>query len=151
MLRPIFLILAVLGWLATPAVWGQTSVVKSLAELRKLGISVEQLRHETPGASVELGSLVEPDKAPGKYELTECVVLSSVVDIEQLVRADSGVLDEVTMTRRSGSDKQRSIFLVLGRDMPRAYLAFQFSVQEKETTKSVRYLFPANRIRSASE
>lgn len=143
----LFIIASVfLSLVGVTSVQGQTSVVRSVAELRKLGISVERLRHDTPGASVEVGSLVEPEKAPGEYDHTECVVLSAVVDLDRLSLADTGSLESVTVVRRSESSKARSIFLVVGKDLPKSYLAFQFNIREGETTKPVRYLFPISQI-----
>ncbi|MFT3868344.1 MAG: hypothetical protein QM715_07590 [Nibricoccus sp.] len=124
----------------------ETTVVRSVAELHKLGISVERLRNDTPMASVQVGSLVEREKAPGEYDHTECVVLSATVDPAQLALADAGSLDAVTAVRRNESSKERSIFLVLGKDLPKSYLAFQFNVREGEETKPVRYLFPIELI-----
>lgn len=142
----IFFAIVLLSLSGVASVFAETSVVASVAELRKLGVEVERLHHDTPGASVEIGSLVGPGKTAGEYDHTECVVLSAEVDAERMVRVDSGEADAVTIARRSESSKERSIFLVLGKDLPRAYLAFQFNVREGEAMKPVRYLFPISRI-----
>ena len=144
----VFVFLSLIG--AAPT-YGQTLVVKSAAELRKLGISVERLRHDTPMASVEIGCLVEPEKASGEYDHTECVVLSAMADPDRLAIADTGAMESVSVVRRSESTKERSIFLVVGKDLPKSYLAFQFNVRESGTTKPVRYLFPISQISSRKE
>lgn len=149
--RLFIIALVFLSLIGVTKTYGETSVVKSLSELRKLGISVERLRHDTPMASVEIGSLVEPEKSPGEYDHTECVVLSAVVDFDRFVPADSGSLESVTVVRRSESSKERSIFLVVGKDLPKSYLAFQFNVRDGETTKPVRYLFPVSQIGRVKE
>jgi hypothetical protein len=130
---------------------GETMVVKSLAELRKQGISVERLRHDTPMASAEIGSLVEPEKASGEYDFTECIVLSALVAPDSLALADAGTLDSVTVARRSDSSKERAIFLVLGKDLQRSYLAFQFNAKKDGATKTMRYLFSVSRVPAAME
>lgn len=124
----------------------ETSVVRSVAELRKLGIAIERLRNDTPMASVQVGSLVDIEKRAREYVHTECVVLNVAVDPAQLIEADAGSLDAVTVVRRNESTKERSVFLVLGKDLPKSYLAFQFKVREGDTTKPVRYLFPIEPI-----
>jgi len=146
MLRLTILASVFLSLIGVVPIYGETTVVKSVAELRKLGIAVERLRHDTPMASVEIGSLVEPEKTSGEYDHTECVVLSTVVDLDRLSLADTGSLESVTVVRRSESTKARSIFLVVGKDLTKSYLAFQFNVREGDTTKPVRYLFPISQI-----
>ncbi|MFT3783850.1 MAG: hypothetical protein QM790_17710 [Nibricoccus sp.] len=146
-MRRVFIIGTVLSCLLlAPSVWAETSVIRSVAELRKLGISVERLRHDTPMASMEIGSLVEPGKSSGEYDHTECVVLSEMVDPDRLPLADAETLDSVKVVRRNESAKTRSIFLVTGKDLPRTYLAFQFNAREGEASKSLRYLFPIGQI-----
>jgi len=146
MLRLTILASVFLSLIGVVPIYGETTVVKSVAELRKLGIAVERLRHDTPMSSVEIGSLVEPEKTSGEYDHTECVVLSTVVDLDRLSLADTGSLESVTVVRRSESTKARSIFLVVGKDLTKSYLAFQFNVREGDTTKPVRYLFPISQI-----
>lgn len=146
MRRFLVIICVFLGLGAVPAHAAEATVVRSVAELRKLGISVEHLRNDTPGASVQVGSLFAPGKALGEYVRTECVVLSAAVDADRLPLADAGALESATVVRRSESEKERSIFLVLGRDVTKSHLAFQFAVREGGTTKTVRYLFPVSSI-----
>jgi len=141
----------VLGLICVSSSHGETMVVKSVAELHKLGISVERLRHDTPMASAEIGSLVEPGKISGDYDFTECIVLSAVVEPDKLAMADAGTLDSVTVARRSDSSKERAIFLVLGKDLQRSYLAFQFNSKKDDATKTMRYLFPVSRVPAAAE
>jgi hypothetical protein len=78
-------------------------------------------------------------------------VLSTVVELDKLALADAGTLDSVTVARRSDSSKERAIFLILGKDLPRSYLAFQFNSKKEDATKTMRYLFPVSRVPAAAE
>ncbi len=127
-------------------VGAESLVVANHGELRKLGVSVERLRHDTPLASVEIGCLVDTGKSQGVYVMTECVVLETAVEALDLAQVDAGAQAEITVKRRSESTKERSIFLVPGRDLPGAYLAFQFEVGAPGEGRTVRYLFPASRV-----
>lgn len=122
----------------------ESRVVASLKELASLGIAVERMQLSTPMASIEVGALVDPDKAPGQYELTECVVLEAEISGSKLAEADAA---ETAVARRTASTKVRSIFLVRGKEVPNAYLAFQFSVRTDGETQKHRYLFPLTKLR----
>lgn len=117
--------------------------VVSLKDLAALGIAVERMQLSTPMASVEIGALVDPDKSPGQYVLTECVVLNDEVSESKLAEVDAG---SVGVARRSDSTKVRSIFLVRGKEVPNAYLAFEFSVRTDASVDTRRYLLPIAKI-----
>jgi len=137
-------------WLALALVligasaYAESHVVASLKELGSLGIAVERMQLSTPMASVEVGALVDPEKASGRYELTECVVLESAVSESQLADIDVG---GTGVSRRSKSTKVRSIFLVRGKEVPNAYLAFQFAAETDGRTQEQRYLFPLTKLK----
>lgn len=122
----------------------ESRVVASLKELASLGIAVERMQLSTPMASVEVGALVDPAKASGQYERTECVVLETEVSESKLAEIDAG---ESGVARRSASTKLRSIFLVRGREVPNTYLAFQFSEPSNGGAQKRRYLFPLSKMR----
>lgn len=122
----------------------ESHVVVSLKELASLGIAVERMQLSTPMASVEVGALVDPEKGPGQYELTECVVLESEISESKLAEIDAGGNG---VARRSESAKVRSIFLIRGKEVPNAYLAFQFSAATDGRTQKQRYLFPLSKLR----
>lgn len=121
----------------------ESRVVTSLKELSSLGIAVERMQLSTPMASVEVGALIDPEKTPGQYELTECVVLESGISIEKLAEVDAAAIG---VARRSESTKVRSVFLVRGKEVPNAYLAFQFSVRADGGPQTRRYLLPVAKL-----
>ena len=125
----------------------ESQVVTSLKELASLGIAVERMQLSTPMASVEVGALVDVEKAPGQYELTECVVLEAAVSEAKLVEADTAASG---VARRNESTKARSIFLVRGKEVPNAYLAFQFTVKTAAGTQTRRYLLPVAKLTNGS-
>lgn len=125
-----------------------TRTVVSEADLKDLGIAVERFQLSTPMASAEVGTLVDPLKAPGVYQFTECVILVHDLAEPQLKESDAGASG---VTRRSKSVKDRTVFLVLGREVPRAYVAFQFLVRTGTTNEVRRYLLPVTRIRPVRE
>ena len=121
-------------------------MLTSESELRKIGVLVERLQLDTPMASVEIGTLIDRAKAPHQYDHAECIVLSQAVPPDQLPQIDSGATDSVTKVRQSESTKDRSVFLVLGKEISRTYLAFQFVVHEQDGTEMIRYLLQIDKI-----
>lgn len=125
-----------------------TRTIVSMTDLAGLGIAVERIQLSTPMASAEVGTLVYPLKAPGEYQFTECVILADNIATPQLAERDAGTSGVI---RRSKSTKTRTVFLVRGREVPQAYLAFQFSVSTATATEIHRYLLPVALIRAESD
>jgi hypothetical protein len=146
-LMAIFRIPALAMAIVCASAHAESRVVTSLRELSSIGIAVERMQLSTPMASVEVGALVDAEKAPGRYELTECVVLDAAVSESKLIEVDTAA---VGVARRSESTKARSIFLVRGKEVPNAYLAFQFSVRTDAGTQTRRYLLPVAKLANGS-
>ena len=126
-----------------------TSVVTSAEELTAKGVTFRRLQLQTPSASVEIESLVASGRGLGRYDSTECVVLKNELQADRLVEADSAPGENEGVARRSKSAKERSVFLVLGKEIPRAYLAFEFSLPSDSGARDVhRYLLPVSVVKS---
>ena len=125
-----------------------TRTIVSVRDLKGLGIAVERIQLATPMASAEVGALIDPAKAPGDYLFTECVILAHTIAAPQLAEDDAGTSG---VMRRSQSTKARTVFLVRGREVPQAYLAFQFAVSTGGTAEIHRYLLPVAQIRPESD
>lgn len=121
-----------------------TRTVVAVSDLDELGIAAELMQLSTPMASVEIGALVKPINAPGEYQFTECVILTHKLSEEKLADSDA---ESSEVLRRNKSVKERSIFLVRGREVAQSYLAFQFSVHIGGATEIHRYLLPIARLR----
>lgn len=122
--------------------------IASVESLRALGITCRWLQLQTPSASVEIDVTVDEGRAPGKYEGAECIVLKDRIPADGLVVADSASADSGAVARRNKSTKLHPVFLVLGREVPKAYLAFQFSIHgDSAGTIARRYLLSVSAVR----
>ena len=124
------------------------SVVASAESLGANGVTIHRIQHATPLASVEIDVTLSPDGRLGHFELIECIVLKNEVPDERLKDLDAGVMDADVVARRNKSLKTHSVFLVLGKEVSRSYLAFEFSNETKSSGKQViRYLLPAAAVK----
>jgi hypothetical protein len=73
--------------------------------------------------------------------------LETAVSESKLAEVDTAAIGVV---RRSESTKARSIFLVRGKEVPNAYLAFQFSVKTDAGAQTRRYLLPVAKLANGS-
>jgi hypothetical protein len=121
--------------------------VTSAEALKAVGVTCRRIELQALTASVEIEVTVDESRAPGKYEGAECVILKEPLSVEKLPAVDAAASDGGTVARRARFAKPNPVFLVLGREIPRAYLAFEFSVQSDSAgTITRRYLLPVSAI-----
>ena len=121
--------------------------VTSAEALQAAGVTCRRIELQALTASVEIDVTVDESRAPGRYEGAECVVLKEGVAAEKLAAVDAAASDGGAVARRARSAKPKPVFLVLGREIPRAYLAFEFSVRSDTAgTITRRYLLPVSAI-----
>jgi hypothetical protein len=109
------------------------------SELEGLGIHVRRKRLDTPGASLTLEITVDDNAAAGHFVQDECIVLRDTEGMKDLVTTDASADSSDKIARRNSSDKTDTTFLVLGREIERSYLVFEFSNTGKPDQ---RYLLP---------
>lgn len=127
---------------------GATAVVSSVEELRSKGVTFRRQQLQTPGASVEIESLVASGRAVGQYEFTECIVLKEGVLVDHLAELDAAPANAEAFARRSKSTHVRSVFLIRGKEIANAYIAFEFSSQTSSGAGAThRYLLPVSAIK----
>ncbi|HEY9155616.1 MAG TPA: hypothetical protein VIM69_10825 [Opitutaceae bacterium] len=119
------------------------SVLVVHSELEGLGIHVRRKRLDTPGASLTLEIAVDDNAGAGKFVQAECVVLRDTNDMKDLATTDASADLEAKVARRNASDKTDFTFLVLGREIERTYLVFEFSNAGKADQ---RYLLPVTAV-----
>jgi hypothetical protein len=133
-----------------PAATEVATEVATVESLRADGVTCRRVQLQALTLSVEIDVLVDASRTPGRYAGAECVVLKEAVAPEKLAAADAATADGKTVARRASSTKPNPAFLVLGRELPRAYLAFQFTAPGDTTgTITHRYLLPVDGIGEA--
>lgn len=121
--------------------------VASAEGLKAEGVTCRRVQLQALTASVEIDVTVDEDRSPGRYEGAECVVLKEPLPVEKLAALDAAASAGGTVARRARSAKPNPEFLVLGREIPRAYLAFEFSVHSESAGMITRrYLVPVSAI-----
>lgn len=121
--------------------------VTTVAGLKEEGVSIRRIELQALTASVEIDVAVDPDRTPGRYAGAECVVLKEPVAADRLVAADAAVTGGGAVARRARSQKPTAELLVLGREIPRAYLAIEFSVpRDGARPETLRFLLPVSAI-----
>jgi|GEM_PF-5790678 len=127
---------------------GVTSTVSSLVELKAKGVTFHRQQLQTPGASVEIETIVASGRAVGRYEFTECIVLKEGLSTEQLASIDAAAANSETVARRSKSATPRSVFLVRGKEIANTYFAFEFSSRTESGAETIlRYLIPVSAVK----
>jgi hypothetical protein len=124
-------------------------IVTTVAKLREEGIIVRRTSLDTPGASNTIEVSTENHHVTGgTFTGAECVVLKEDVTASRLSELDAASMQEGQTTRRSQTTKAETSFIVLGKEISRAYLAFNFSldVQSGEEHQR-RYLLPVTAIK----
>ncbi len=128
------------GTAPTPA---PTSTLATHTDLAAIGVQVYRTRYDTPGASMSFEVTVENSSNAGQFVQVECVVLRDEADMKDIATADASPDLIEKAARRNSSDKTDSTFLVLGREVNRAYLVFEFSNPGKPNQ---RYLLPVTSV-----
>lgn len=126
---------------AVPA--GPVSTLAVYSELEAIGVNVYRVRYSTPGASMSFEAMVDPSSKAGKFVQAECVVLRDAADMTSLEIVDASPALSEKVARRNSSEKTDATFLVLGREVTRAYLVFEFSNAGKPNQ---RYLLPVTSV-----
>jgi|GEM_PF-6268548 len=119
------------------------SILAMRADLAAIGVEIYRQRLDTPGASMSFEVTVEKNSNAGQFVQAECVVLRDPEAMKDLVTTDSSADLAAKVSRRNVSEKLDSTFLVLGREVQRAYLVFEFSNAGKSTQ---RYLLPVTAV-----
>jgi hypothetical protein len=117
---------------------GKSELV-TYSDLSGLGVHVQRKRLDTPGASLTLEITIEQNARAGRFVQAECVVLRAPDGMKDLETIDASADLSEKAARRNSSDKMDSTFLVLGREIERAYLVFEFS---NPGNADERYLLP---------
>jgi hypothetical protein len=117
--------------------------VLNARELAAHGISGKRVRHQTPMASVAVEVSVDKAYGLGEFQFAECIVVADALSPEKLEKLDAEITETV---RRTRAEKQRNVFLVLGKEIPGTYLAFQFVDSAKAPPLTRRYLIPVSAI-----
>ncbi len=124
--------------------------VVSVDGLKELGVICRRVQLQALTASVEIDLTVDERQTPGKYLGAECVVLKEPVPADKLAAADAAAAEGGAIARRARSTKANPAFLVLGRELARAYLAVEFAAAgEAGGTRARRYLLPVDAIGDA--
>ena len=113
------------------------------SDLAGLGVHVHRKRLDTPGASLTLEITIEDHPRAGRFVQAECVVLRDADSMKDLETIDASADLSEKVARRNSSDKMDSTFLVLGREIERAYLVFEFTSAGKPNR---RYLLPVSAV-----
>jgi len=115
--------------------------------LKEEGVTCRRVELQALTSSVEIDVTIDGSKTPGRYAGAECVVLKEPIAADKLAEADAAATAGGPVARRARSDKPSPVFLVLGRELPRAYLAFEFSVPGSGGDAAPRrYLLPVAAI-----
>ncbi len=114
-------------------------------ELKAHGVVLKRVRHDTPMASMAIEVTIQPADTTGTYAGSECVVLREPCDPNTLAQVDQRVAEE-KVQRRIRTDRASPSFLVLGRELPNAYLAFEFSSETGGGTEPLRLLIPVGSL-----
>ncbi|HTX66757.1 MAG TPA: hypothetical protein VMD31_13370 [Opitutaceae bacterium] len=122
--------------------------VVSLESLKVAGVTCRRVTLQALTSSIEIDVLVDVTRVAGKYEGAECVVLKEPVPLEKLPAADAAAAaDAGLVARRARSTKLSPAFLVLGRELSRAYLALEFSIPtDAGGAATRRFLVPVSAI-----
>jgi len=124
-----------------------TVELTSAEGLKAMGVTCRRIELQALTTSVEIDVTVDGTRTPGKYVGAECIVLKEPLVAEKLPALDAGASAGDTVARRARSTKPDPAFLVLGREIPRAYLAFEFSIPGASGgTTTQRYLLPVSAI-----
>jgi hypothetical protein len=115
----------------------------TFGNLQGLGIHVYRKRLDTPGASLTLEITVDENATVGRFVRAECIVLRDREGMKDIATVDASADLDTKAARRNSSDKTDSTFLVLGREIDRAYLVFEFSNAGKPDQ---RYLLPVTSV-----
>lgn len=119
------------------------SRVVTRAELRTEGVAIRKIRHATPMASLALETAVVRSDMLGLYQISECIILKEEVDIDSLSDIDAAVRSGAPVARHVQSNKDRSVFFVLGKEVTKAYLAFTFTAAPGAASNEPRrFLMP---------
>lgn len=139
-------VLATAAFLLSPAPHlAAESRLVTRAELKAHGVVLRRVRHDTPMASMAIEVTIQPADTTGTYAGAECVVLRDPCDPKTLAEADRTVGAE-QVQRRSRTERANPSFLVLGREVPRAYLAFEFSPEAGGASEPLRLLIPVGTL-----
>lgn len=146
----LFLALVSLGF--SCGLWaadGATSLVSSVEEMKSKGVTFRRQQLQTPGASVEIETMVASGSSVGRYEFTECVVLKEALSVDRLATLDAAPSDSAPVARRSKSTEAKSVFLIRGKEIASAYFAFEYLLPADSSgaVKVHRYLVPVSAIR----
>lgn len=147
-LIPLFLAVGLAPWIhaATPPV----VEVASAEGLRAEGVTCRRVELQALTSSIEIDVTIDASRSPGVYVGAECVVRKENLPAEGLAAADTAAADGATVARRARSNKPNPVFLVLGREIPRTYLAFEFADHGNAAgAVTHRYLLPVSAIKEA--
>lgn len=133
--------------------WGEAPlpIVVGPGDLTSKGVNIRRRQHNTPSASLEIKVSVEPTSALGEFKLAECVVLKTNTPSDQLGAIDSGAGEaQQLFERRTTSTKPETAFLILGKEISRAYLAIEFlpSSIGANAHKARRFLLPVAAVKA---
>ena len=128
---------------ATAAADSGNSVLITHSDLASIGVHVRRKRLDTPGESLTLEVTNEQNTPTNRNDEAECIVLRDVEGMKDLELVDASAELSGKAARRNSSDKVDSTFLVLGREIDRSYLVFEFS---KAAKPDQRYLLPVTAV-----
>jgi hypothetical protein len=124
--------------------------VTSPEALKAAGVICRRIELQALTASAEIDVRVDENRFAGTYGKAECVVLKEPLAEGKLAALDAAAADGAPVARRAQSAKPSAAFLVLGREIPRAYLAIEFSVADDAGhAVAHRYLLPVSAVREA--
>lgn len=124
-----------------------TGEVVTAEGLKAMGVTCRRIELQALTASVEIDVTLDESRLPGRYAGAECIVLKEPLLVEKLPVLDAAAAAGGAVARRARSAKPNPAFLVLGRELPRTYLAFEFSDPGQPAgTVTHRYLVPVSAI-----
>ena len=122
------------------------SQVATLDELKVEGVSIVRRSLDTPMSSVTLKVAVVAAPQSASFSRMQCVVLKAAVAVEELPDIDRLPPEDPGFARRTGTTEREATFLVLGKEVERAYLAFDFASESSSGSPAKRLLIPVRAI-----
>ena len=121
-------------------------------ELRARGVTLKRTRHDTPGASLAIEARIAPRETEETYVATECRVLVEAVSSDQLTSVDENRSETALFARTTRTEKRDPGLLVLGKEVERAYLVFEFRALKPAADPGARrYLLPVTTLMPKTE
>ena len=121
----------------------------SMRELRGMGVEIRRVQHSTPGSSATLDIVIENRPSAGVFQSIELIVHPEDVTTDNLLAAATADDAPRAALRRAKSSNRRSSFIVLRKELSKAYLSVQFASSNAESVRT--YLFPVAKIEIEEE